>query len=181
MPRGYVKLFQYGSNMNSARLNHKDRLAGRARAVGVARLDAWGIRFDLFSTTNNCAATDIVEAHGEHTLGVLYEVPCALVFAPAGKRSKMDRIEGATADGTGNYARRTIEVLHNGKKWRAVTYVGTEAGRQRFRSLRDEQRRVSDEYFAHLILGAEEHGIPETYRAYLRARAGFIENQVTSR
>jgi hypothetical protein len=171
MPRGYVKLFQYGSNMDPERLNHDDRLGGRASVIGVARLDDWGIRFDLFSTKNGCGVTDIVQAPGEHTLGVIYSVPTALVCAPAGKRSKMDRIEGATTDGRGNYTRRVIEVSHHGRKLRAVTYVGTEPGRRRFLAVSDGQRRVSTEYFSHLLSGAERYDFPEDYRVYLRAQA----------
>jgi hypothetical protein len=174
MPRGYVNLFQYGSNMDPERLNECDRLGGRAATLGVARLDDWGIRFDLFSKTNDCGVTDIVQAPGEHTLGVIYSVPVALVCAPTGKRSKMDRIEGATLGGRGNYARRVIEVSHNGKKLRAITYVGTEPGRQRFLSVADEQRRVSTEYFSYLLSGAERYDFPEDYRGYLRAQAGAL-------
>jgi hypothetical protein len=36
MPRGYVKLLQYGSNMNPTRLNALERLDGRAKSIGVA-------------------------------------------------------------------------------------------------------------------------------------------------
>jgi hypothetical protein len=43
-----VFLFQYGSNMSSTRLNSTDRLDGAARKVGPAKLEGWGIRFELF-------------------------------------------------------------------------------------------------------------------------------------
>jgi hypothetical protein len=52
MPDQYVKLFQYGSNMDPDRLNARERLDGAAIAFGVARLEGWGIRFDLYSTVN---------------------------------------------------------------------------------------------------------------------------------
>jgi hypothetical protein len=102
MPRGYLKVFQYGSNMNAERLNCPERLNGKARVVGVARLEGYGIRFDLYSRRNRCGVTDIVKAVNEHVLGVLYDVPIRLVVAPEGKQSKMDEFEGARSDGTGN-------------------------------------------------------------------------------
>lgn len=106
MPRGYVKLFQYGSNMNPTRLNAPQRLDGRARGIGVARVDGWGIRFDLYSVTNRCAVTDIIPAKDEYVLGVLYDVPIPFVVARRGKPSRMDKVEGAKADGSGNYKRQ---------------------------------------------------------------------------
>ena len=68
MPRGYLKVFQYGSNMNAERLNCPERLNGKARVVGVARLEGYGIRFDLYSQTNKCGVTHIVRAANEHVL-----------------------------------------------------------------------------------------------------------------
>jgi len=51
MKRRSVRLFQYGSNMDPDRLNSGKRLNEAAEPVGVARLDRWGIRFDLYSET----------------------------------------------------------------------------------------------------------------------------------
>jgi hypothetical protein len=58
--------------MSPERLNHFDRLNGRAKVLGVARLDGWGVRFDLFSRRNACVLANIVESRGEHVLGVLF-------------------------------------------------------------------------------------------------------------
>src|ERR1700681_1911353 len=91
----YIMLFQYGSNMDTGRLNSARRLGGTAEVVGVGRLKGWGIRFDLYSETNRCAVTDIVRSAREHVEGVLYQVPYRLVVSPRGKRSRMDEIEGA--------------------------------------------------------------------------------------
>jgi len=63
--------------MSPDRLNAPKRLNGRATAISAARLDGWGIRFDLYSKTNDSAVTDIIPAPGEHVIGVLFDVPRA--------------------------------------------------------------------------------------------------------
>src|ERR1700686_518737 len=95
MPKGYVRVFQYGSNMNPARLNSPERLNNKAKKPRVARLDGRGIRFDIYSECNGCGVTDIRESASEYVLGVLYDVPVRLVVPVAGGRSRMDEIEGA--------------------------------------------------------------------------------------
>jgi Gamma-glutamyl cyclotransferase, AIG2-like len=130
MPRGYLKVFQYGSNMNAERINSPERLDGKTRVAGVARLDGYGIRFDLYSIRNGCGVTDIAKAANEHVLGVLYEVPIRLVVAPAGRQSKMDEFEGACSNGTGNYLRIRLSVVMGKRNVSAITYIGTDAGRQ---------------------------------------------------
>jgi len=167
-------LFQYGSNMSSRRLNDPNRLNGRAIPVGVAVLEGWGIRFDLYSITNGCGVTDIVPAHDETAYGVLFEVPRELLIAPSGRRSRMDEIEGARADGTGNYARHLVYVLKGDRHFQAYTYIGTQAGRERFSRMTPGERRVSNRYFGHLLLGANEFGLADPYVTYLQQQAGSL-------
>jgi hypothetical protein len=172
MPRGYLTVFQYGSNMDTEHLNSSERLNGKARVVGVARLDGRGIRFDLYSIKSRCGVTDIVTAVNEHVLGVLYDIPIRLVIAPKGKRSRMDEIEGARPDETGNYRRVAVSVVVGARKIDAVTYVGTDAGRRRFAQKTAEEQRVSDDYFGHLMRGAQTFEFPQEYRRYLERLAG---------
>jgi hypothetical protein len=80
--------------MNPDRLNARERLNGAAVERGVARLNGWGIRFDLYSITNGCGATDIIQSAPEYVLGILYDVPTRLVIAENQQRSRMDEIEG---------------------------------------------------------------------------------------
>ena len=172
--RGYVALFQYGSNMSRTRLNSPERLHERARRPVGARLDGWGIRFELYSKGNECAVTNIVEASGEYVMGIVYEVPIRLIYAPKGKRSRMDVIEGAQPNGKGNYERNKINVVTaREKKILAATYVGTEAGKIRFLG---GDRRVGRTYFDHLLSGAKEFGFSKKYVSYLRRQAGALKN-----
>jgi hypothetical protein len=168
-----ILLFQYGSNMEPGRLNSLDRLAGVARALGVACLERWGIRFDLYSTSNECGVTDIVPNEREHVLGVLYEVPYRTVVAPRGQRSRMDEIEGARHGRMSNYKRQTTLVRRNGENVEARTYVGTVLGRKRFLRQSTDDRRVSEAYFGHLLAGARRFELPQSYVAYLRRQAGL--------
>jgi AIG2 family protein len=177
MARRNILLFQYGSNMEPKRLNSPDRLAGIARVIGVARLDHWGIRFDLYSSVaNHCGVTDIVSTAREHVLGVLYKVPYRSVVALRGQRSRMDVIEGARRGRLGNYKRQKILVRRNGQNVEARTYVGTALGRKRFLRRSSEDRRVSEAYLSHLLAGALRFKFPKSYMTYLRRQAGALKS-----
>lgn len=168
-------LFQYGSNMNPARLNGPERLNGAAEPIGVAILDGWGIRFDLFSKCNDCAVTDIVQSTDETVFGVLFEVPHELLITPSGGRSRMDEVEGARPDGNSNYTRELRYVIREEKQVQCHTYVGTRPGRQRYLKLTPQERRVSKDYFNHLLIGAKRFGLPNSYIKYLLRQAGSLK------
>jgi AIG2-like family len=168
-----ILLFQYGSNMEPRRL--KSRLAGVARVVGVARLNHWGIRFDLYSSNQEFGVTDIVPSAREHVLGILYKVPYRSVVAPRGQRSPMDKIEGSGLGRQSNYMRKKILVRSNGKTIEARTYVGTALGRKRFLRQPPEERRVSKAYFGYLLAGARQFRLPKSYVPYLRRQAGTLK------
>jgi hypothetical protein len=71
--------------MNPDRMNRSDRLNKKAHVVGVARLNGWGIRFDLYSKENECGVTDVVLAANEHVHGVVYDVPGVARNSSCGK------------------------------------------------------------------------------------------------
>jgi hypothetical protein len=85
--------------MDPERLNAPERLDGVAIVCGVARLQGWGIRFDLYSINNRCGVTDVVQSAQEYVLGILYEVPMSLVMLKAieGLRWTRSRTLGPTA------------------------------------------------------------------------------------
>jgi hypothetical protein len=140
-------------------------------------LDGWGIRFDLYSKCNGCGVTNIVEASGEYIMGVVYQVPVRLIYAPKGKQSKMDTIEDARPDGTGNYKRQKIgDITVRGQKVSAVTYVGTPHGKRRFLDRPQQDRPVSATYFGYLVSGAKKFRFPDEYISYLRRKAGTLKD-----
>jgi len=167
-----ILLFQYGSNMDPSRLNSPKRLEGKAKNPRAARLDGWSICFDVYSRCNKCGVTDILPSKSEHVLGVLFEVPYRVVIAPRGERSRMDVVEGAGLGATSNYRRKRILVRVGAEKHEARAYIGTVLARRRFLKLPERERRVSNAYFRHLLLGAELFGFPKRYVAYLKRRAG---------
>jgi hypothetical protein len=162
--------------MEPGRLNSSERLAGVARVIGVACLDHWGIRFDLYSAKYDYGVTDIVPTPREHVLGVLYKVPYRSVVAPRGERSLMDKIEGARRGRLGNYKRQKILVRSDGEIVEARTYVGTALGRKRFLRESSENRRVSEAYFEHLLAGARRFKLPQSYVTYLQRQAGALKH-----
>jgi hypothetical protein len=160
--------------MTPNRLNARERLNGAAVERGVARLNGWSIRFDLYSITNGCGATDIIQSAPEYVLGILYDVPTRLVIAENQQRSRMDEIERARPDGNGNYQRLTVNVDFHGSNIEAITYAGTRRGRERFAAKTPQEQRVSVKYFGHLETGAAKLNFPDDYRAYLKAKAGSL-------
>ena len=159
-------VFQYGSNMSVARLNHQDRLAGDAKVSCVAKtVKPFEFAFTVWSKTNDCAAADIVPSEGGRSIfGVVYELPDFLLSRLSAKshnRKSMDAIEG---EGT-NYVRQTIELEgSDGSKFNALTYVVKD---------RKTGIKTSMQYVQHIFDGLREHGIPEEYRRY-------VESQVTA-
>ncbi|MEK9138018.1 MAG: hypothetical protein AAB393_12905, partial [Bacteroidota bacterium] len=89
-------VFQYGSNSSSRRLNSVGRLRGDARSLGLAQtVGQYDLGFTVWSKTNQCAAADLVRAHGRHVWGVLYDIPDYLLSrGTAGSRRSLDAIEG---------------------------------------------------------------------------------------
>jgi len=177
MAHRYIALYQYGSNMDPKYL--AKRLKCKVETLGMARLDRWGIRFNLYSKnkSNRCGVTNIVPSRREHALGVLYKLPYRVVIAPRGQRSAMDKIEGAGLMGKGNYKRKKIAVWQftMRRKVEARTYTGTATGQQRFLRKPPEARRVSQAYFSRLLTGARRFSFPPSYIAYLRQQAGRLK------
>jgi gamma-glutamylcyclotransferase len=153
-------IFQYGSNMSTARLNHSDRLAGDATPKCLAKtIEMYELVFSVWSKTNKCAAADIDKTKsGRDVYGVVYEIPDHLLARETAKlhgRRSMDAIEG---EGT-NYVRQRIELESaDGSRLSAITYVVKEPKT-------DIQTQLH--YVQHIFDGIEEHGFPVEYRKYV--------------
>jgi hypothetical protein len=153
-------VFQYGSNMSVARLNHADRLSGDARVSCVAQtVEPFEFEFGVWSKTNNCAAATIVPSEsGRHIFGVVYEIPEFLLSRDTAKtrgRKSLDAIEG---EGT-NYTRQQVELKRlDGSQFSALTYVVRD---------RTPGVKTSTKYVQHIVTGLLEHNIPQEYRRYV--------------
>lgn len=153
-------VFQYGSNMSVARLNHTDRLSGDANVIGVAKtVELFELMFTAWSKANACAAADIVPSKtGRSVYGVVYDIPESLLSRDSAKernRKSMDAIEG---EGT-NYFRQAIDLeSEDGSKLTAMTYVVKD---------RKTDLKTSLSYVQHIFDGLKEHNIPEEYQRYV--------------
>src|SRR5688572_10496479 len=103
-------VFQFGSNCHSPRLNDARRLGGKAQSLGLAQTEErYELTFNKFSTTNGCAAADLVKPRkgGRQIWGVIYEVTNADL-------KKLRKIEG------GAYRQQRIRIV--GRRERVWTF-----------------------------------------------------------
>ena len=118
-------VFQYGSNCLESQINSKDRLCGDAKFIDIAEtVDDFQLAFDVWSTNQQCAASDIVASPGNKVWGALYNVPDFLIgrkTAAAQNRKSLDAIEGEGA----NYKRETIAVRRQQRPDRYCTYLSS--------------------------------------------------------
>jgi AIG2-like family len=145
--------FAYGSNMQPATFQGRRGIAP-ARAV-PARLAGWQLVFDkppILPVGSGMA--NVVESAGAEVLGVAYAVTAADL-------EHIDLTEGVLI---GNYQRVSVRVapLAAGDSFDAVTLTSDR---------RDPALGPSRRYMALLIEGAETHGLPAEYVAWLRSIA----------
>lgn len=150
-------VFQYGSNTTRGRLLGPNRLNGHAEDRGRAcTIEVYDIVFDVWSQTNNCAASDLVRARGRQSWGVLYEIPDEFI---RGKRKDgqktLAEIEGS------RYEETTIRVRNSeGQQVDAVTFVVRDADRQTGLS-------TSAAYVSWIVYGLRDHDVPEDYIVHI--------------
>ena len=159
-----VWYFAYGSNMESATLRGRRGVSWR-RAL-PARAAGWRIVFDkppLVSVGH--AFANLVADPASEVLGVAYEVSAA----------DLDHIELTEGVRIGNYARVDVAVVPLAEPGAAVVAATLVSER------RDPTLRPSDRYMACLIAGAEEHGLPPEWIAFLRAIPARPESEEATR
>ncbi|RUO22974.1 hypothetical protein CWE09_13660 [Aliidiomarina minuta] len=132
--------FAYGSNMSSRRLLAR---VPSARIVGVGVLPGYQMSFSKFSQDGS-AKCCIQPDKKSSTLGVIFKIP-------QDQRYTLDRIEG---QGYG-YTATDVEVLtQSGESISAFTYAGTDL---------KEGLKPYEWYKHHVLVGAREHDLSETY------------------
>src|SRR5665811_209482 len=162
-------VFQYGSNMSVARLNSKDRLAGDAQALYVARTaEPFDLMFTVWSKSNDCAAADLVSGKtGRSIYGVVYEVPDFLLARDTARKHNRKSLDAIEGEGT-NYVRAMIDLIKDdGSTVHAMTYHVKN---------RSADLKTTFAYVSHILLGLKEHGIPDEYCQYVRSR--IMDNNI---
>ena len=160
-------VFQYGSNMSVARLNHTERLAGDAKPIGIATtVEPFELAFTVWSKTNTCAAADIIPGKaGRNIYGVVYDIPDFLLSRESAKKQNRKSLDAIEGEGT-NYIRKTIQLIKtDGARLSAITYVVKEPS---------TGHNTSMAYVQHILDGLKEHAMPDEYRQYVVSR--IIQN-----
>jgi hypothetical protein len=160
-------LFQYGSNCDDQRLNSHERLDGAAKNPVLAEtVDEYDLAFDVWSTTNGCAASDLIPAPGtgRRATGILYEVPTDRIRGERLDRKKtMTMIEGPS------YEEHTITVRTTNGEHHAITFLVKEHARR-------PGLWTSSAYVAHIVNGLRAHQAPPAYVQHV-IDAAIITNQ----
>jgi len=153
-----VWYFAYGSNMQPATFAGRRGIVA-ARAV-VARLPGWQLVFDKPSLLPmGQGMANVVATAGAEVLGVAYAIT-------ADDLAHVDLTEGVLIE---NYRRVAVHVtaLDGGTPFEAWTLTSER---------RDAALCPSRRYMTLLIEGAEHHGLPAEYVAWLRACPAVAES-----
>ena len=148
---GTVRYFAYGSNMHTGTFCGRRRI--RFSRAMPARAPGWRLVLDkppLLPVGE--AFANLVPDAGGHVLGVLYEIAAA-------ELEHVGLTEGVRVD---NYRWVEIPVVSLGTP--GLEVVASTLVSER----RDPALVPSERYMACLIAGAEEHGLPPDYVAWLR-------------
>jgi cation transport regulator ChaC len=147
-----VLYFAYGSNMWRQQMHER---CPDHELIGKALLKDHALCFPRFSTIRNCGVAGITEQPGAEVWGVLYRLN-ARDLAALDRREGYDPSQPAHVN---RYDRRMIRVLRNGEALDCLTY---------FARVEPGRHMPSTAYMAAIIMGAEEHGLPEDYVAALK-------------
>ena len=119
-------------------------------------MDDFDISFDVYSRSNRCAASDLVQVAGRKAWGVIYEIPSGFVFDRRKDRLKtLAQIEGP------RYEPREIKVVTSkGELMTAWTFL-----------VKNDERRAglatSAAYVSWIVYGLRQSGVPEDYISHV--------------
>ena len=159
-------IFQYGSNLNSERLNSQQRLRDEARYLGLAYTrEPHELGFTVWSEGNGCAAADLVPGGTQPAWGALYEIPDSLVRREsAGERPSMASIEN---EGVEYHCCRINVCLAHGQPLAedALTWLA---------AARRYDLKTEFHYVRHILAGLLNKGAPHDYLH--RVRDSILKN-----
>ena len=136
--------FAYGSNMSRRRI--LSRVAA-ARSLGRARIDGWRLRFDK-PGRDGTGKANLVEEPRAHAWGVVYELPAA-------EWAVLDRFEPG-------YRRERLRVAIAARSTAVQSYLFST-------QIEPPPPAPTQQYLAHLLEGACEHGLPASHMDYIRS------------
>lgn len=151
-----MRYFSYGSNMSIPRLQER---VPSANKIGVARLTSHQLRFHKVSKKDGSGKCDAFNTNnaGDSVIGVLFEIAQE-------EKDKLDKKEGL---GFGYEQQEVVVKLDDGATVSAFTYVATNI---------DETLKPLDWYKEHVIRGARENFLPESYIAEIEAMECYVDS-----
>jgi hypothetical protein len=166
-----VLVFQYGSNMERARLEGRirERLERAGKRIeyledkGMAVYEGHTIAFDLYAALKaKCSTADIADSDRDVLLGRLWDMDQNCFDA-------LKKIEGR------NYEPTNINVkTRDGKIVKVTTFIGTPEARETFME-KYSDKRTSPEYLGFITRGLREIGAPDSYVSRVERIAGAFE------
>lgn len=164
-------VFQYGSNMDEARINSQSRLRGDAKYFCKAKtVNNYELDFTVWSQNNGCAAADIIPTSENKVWGILYLIPEYLIQRDSAKKRNRKSLDAIEGEGR-NYKRIKIEVeTETGKTMHPITYEGID---------KKKGIQTSWKYAKHIIKGLVEHNLPTYY--FEEVKQKIIENNTDLR
>lgn len=146
-----VLYFAYGANMNIEQISTR---CSMPKILAVARLHDYEIAFHGYSERWDGGEETLRSKPGRDLYGVVYSL------SPS-SFDRLDAWQGVKLNGTGSYFHCPAEVTGlDGLSYSVLLYKKNEL---RAPSL------PSREYLAHILAGAQAHGLPEDYLSHLRA------------
>ena len=148
--------FAYGSNMLTRRLHDRKR-APSAYRVATGFITGYQLAFDKEGKDKEgrrSGKCDVQETGRttDRVYGVLFSIAAA-------EKECLDKAEGATGRNPGYKAVNITVTANDGSRPTALTYIAVR---------KDASLRPYHWYKAFVVAGAEEHGLPPAYVAWLR-------------
>lgn len=157
-----VTIWQYGSNMNEARLNKPKRLDGSATFSGLAIKFGYEIAF-THTNKDGVGVSDIVKSKDSYVIGCLFKIPKT-------KLPKLDSIEGVSS---GAYRRIDDFVVNEldsslnikPRKIQVLTYIVVN---------KEVNPKTNSKYANHILQGIKDHNIGLKY--FNKVKKIILEN-----
>jgi cation transport regulator ChaC len=174
--QGFIWLFEYGLEMDSAVLNSPDRLDGLALLYGPAMLKGYSILFgkvDELDEHNGSKQTIATIVPGPdpaaEVWGVLYRIPQRLTQQVGNKPPILSIAHTAVAPhNLFRPAQTVVREIYHGREVSCVTYIATDTVRKQLLPLTIHQNGEDALFIQRLLAIARKQKLPEGYlSAYL--------------
>lgn len=144
---GYL-CFAYGSNMFEQRFRSR---VPHAQFMSTATLSGYSLKFHKRSSDGS-AKCNVVVDESDEVLGILFRVP-------ANEKARLDAAEGL---GRGYHEELVTVVSDSGERIKALAYIADP-------NAIDDTLSPYNWYRHHVAIGAQDHGLAESYIASILA------------